>query len=537
MGHTEDCTLDVGCAILREPVVNRDCHKKTMVRVSSPVIPGVFQPYFHYDCLHNQVRSIVGRVAGPVVKPSEHGLALLRVAAEHLGRTLPKTQSNDLFDMPARYSGAKRTRYERAAEALCVAGLFIKDAFCKMFVKAERIDGCAKKNPDPRAIQFRGSKYCVALAAYLHPIEHALYHTEFASSGVPKTRNIAKGLNSVQRAEVLNEKLAFFQSPVVLSIDASRFDKHVSKQLLMIEHSVYLASNPAPQFALILAMQLVNTVFTSLGLKYRVEGRRMSGDMNTACGNCVLMILMLYAFCKLVLNLARWDCFDDGDDCLLIVEAKDVSTVQSTLAPQFLSFGMEMKVESPVDSLHKIVFCQSSVVEYEPGRFKFVRDYRNIISKSLCGLRHWQDPHYRKRVLKAIGTCELVLNLSVPVLQSFACAILRNVGGRARDLHYAPDGLRARASRDARALGLELSKIQPRPIQECARSSFELAFGLSPTEQINLERELDSWVFRIDGLVHWGGEWSVHDWLPNFSNVEVQALRQNAEHRKTNCPR
>lgn len=525
MGQTADCTLDVGCSILREPIVDRDCHKKTMVRVSSPWIPGVFQPYFHYDCIHNQLRSIVGRVAGPVVKPSADGLALLRVAAEHLGRTLPKTQANDLFDMPARYTGAKRARYERAAEALCAVGLYAKDAFCKMFVKAERIDGTVKKNPDPRAIQFRGSRYCVALAAYLHPIEHALYLTDFASRGVPKSRNIAKGLNSVQRAEVLAEKLRFFQSPVVLSLDASRFDKHVSKQLLVVEHSVYLASNPAPQFAALLVMQLVNTIFTSLGLKYRVEGRRMSGDMNTACGNCVLMLLMLYAFCELSLRLSRWDCFDDGDDCLLIVEARDVDTVRARLAPEFLKFGMEMKVESPVDSLHKVVFCQSSIVEYEPERFKFVRDYRNVISKSLCGIRHWQDPHYRRKVLRAIGTCELVLNLSVPVLQSFACAILRNVGGGAYDLHYAPDGLRARASRDARALGVDLSKIAPRPIKECARSSFELAFGLSPSEQMDLERRLDAWEFEIDGLAHWGGEWSVHDWLPSFSNVEVAPLQ------------
>lgn len=501
-----------------------DRHKRQMVRVASPSIPGVFRPFFHHDCQCNQLRAVVGRVAGPVVKPSERGLELLRTAAKALGRTIPLTSANSLFDMPKRYSGAKRARYEAAVDALCRFGLFAKDSFCSMFVKGERIDGEAKVCPDPRAIQFRGAKYCVALAAYLHPIEHFLYNTCAASRGVPKTRNIAKGLNSVDRAELLNTKLSYFQSPVVLSIDASRFDKHVSLELLQIEHGVYLMSNAHAVFAMLLAMQLVNTIFSSTGIKYKVRGRRMSGDMNTACGNCVLMLVMLMAYCH-KLNLKRWDCLDDGDDCLLIVEACDVGRVQSSLAAEFLEFGMEMKVEAPVTSLFQVVFCQSSVVEYGIQRFKFVRDYRSVISKALCGLRHWHDPHYRKKVLRAIGTCELVLNLSVPVLQAFALAVLRNSGGLVNDLYYAPDGLKARAVRDFKALGLDPRTLSARPIEECGRRSFELAFGLSPQDQITLERGLDAWSFDITGLTHWGVEWDVKCWLPMFSNVEVYHLQ------------
>jgi hypothetical protein len=74
-------------------------------------------------------------------------------------------------------------------------GVNKRDAYVNCFVKPERFDGHAKKDPDPRAIQFRGSKYCVELASYLQPGEHQLYKTRFASKGVPPTRNIAKGLN------------------------------------------------------------------------------------------------------------------------------------------------------------------------------------------------------------------------------------------------------------------------------------------------------------------------------------------------------
>lgn len=222
MGETKDVQLDVNCAILREPIPNGDFHKKFMVRVASIPIDGVFKPYFHYDCPCNQKRAIVGRVAGVVPKPSIEGLEHLRRAAYELGNKLPRTSANPLEAMPARYGGAKRKRYERALNELYFSGISPRDAFCKMFVKAERINGLAKVNPDPRAIQFRGSKYCVALASFLHPIEHLLYETDFASSGVPKSRNVAKGLNSVQRAELLHSKLQYFQSPVILMMDASR---------------------------------------------------------------------------------------------------------------------------------------------------------------------------------------------------------------------------------------------------------------------------------------------------------------------------
>lgn len=189
---------------------------------------------------------------------------------------------------------------------------------------------------------------------------------------------------------------------------------------------------------------------------------------------------------------------------------------------------MELKVEVPTTSLFEVVFCQSSIVEYDFGRFKFVRDYRAVISKALSGIRHWHNETYRRKVLQAVGTCELILNLSVPVLQAFSLAILRNCGGVIEDLHYAPDGLRARAMRDMRSLG----SYEPRPILSCARESFHVAFGLDPNEQIHLEQELDKWTFTVGTLQYWGGEWSVHDWLPTFSHIEDVPLGQNAEQQQ-----
>lgn len=535
VGETKDLTVDEGCEILRLPLPHDDRHKKSMVRVVSPRIPGVFQPTFHQDCWHNQLRAVVGRVIGKVVKPSGPGIARLKVTASRFSSKIPFCPAQDIYAMPERYSGGKRQRYLEAVDKYLRYGLKLSDAFCSMFVKSDRFDAHEKVNPDPRAIQFRGAKYCVALAQFLQPIEHHVYTMSGFSCGVPETRNIAKGLNSVERAELLHRKMSAFTNPRVISLDASRFDKHVSAALLKIEHSVYTAVNPHFLFRRLLSMQINNKVYSRTGLKYLTEGRRMSGDMNTALGNCLLMLIMLFTYASA--HLQKWDSLDDGDDCLLIIEEEDLDSVLSTITQDFLDYGMELKVEHIASSIFEVIFCKSGVVEYSPARFKFVRDYRAVISKSLCGIRHWQDPNYRIKVLRAIGSCELVLNLGVPVLQSFALCLIRNVG-RSKDFDLASDGLRSRVSRELRGLGTTLSEVQPRAITEVARSSFAIAFDCSPADQRYLERYFEQLVFDVKSLSHWGDEWDVERWLPHQSWRELCPLRQNAETKinQADCP-
>jgi hypothetical protein len=470
---------------------------------------------------------VIGRVIGVVPKPSLLGIARLKDQVTRVVSRIPFCPEQDIYEMPNRYSGAKKQRYLDAVEKYHRFGIQAFDANCTMFVKPERMDGHAKVNPDPRAIQFRGAKFCVALAQFLQPIEHHIYGMTGFSSGVPESRNIAKGLNQTQRAELLHSKMSHFRSPVVISLDASRFDKHVDVELLKVEHSVYTGVNKHFLFKKLLSMQLISKVRSKTGLRYVVLGRRMSGDMNTALGNCLLMLLMIAAF-MLHLSILVWDCLDDGDDCLLIVEEEDLDLVLTSVVPHFLDYGMEMKVERVARSLFEVQFCQSSVVEYTEARFKFVRDYRAVISKSLSGIRHWQDPNYRLKVLRAIGFCELVLNLGVPVLQSFACALLRNVG-RPKDLQLASDGLKSRVGRELKALGVSITEVNARPITEVARQSFSVAFDCSIEDQHVFEAFFDSWVLDVSSLTYFGPEWEVDRWLAAQSTSEVCPLWQNAK--------
>lgn len=516
-------TLGKGNKILRLPTPTSGEHKHALVRAATPMTEGVFQPTIHLNCSHNQLIAATNRVLGEVPVPTERGVAMMRQTVDRFLLDATPTSQDALEDLGNRHGGAKGRRYLKAARDYYHEGLYSGDSSCSMFVKSEKFDVHAKVNPDPRAIQFRKPKYCVVLASFLRPIEEKIYHFDKASKGVPRSRNVAKGLNSVDRAELLAEKSKHFKRPVFITLDASRYDKHISVSHLKMEHRFYLRHNCDPLFAKLLHQQLLNRCFSSLGLKYTTSGKRMSGDMNTASGNVIIMLIMVTAIMT-YLDAPVWDTLDDGDDIVLIIE-EDELWIIDYLRSLFLEMGMNIKVESVCRSLFEVKFCQSNIVEFAPARLKFVRDFRRVMSNAASGVRNWNDPRFRARAINATGYCELILNLGVPVLQSYALALLRNTGTQSFTESHIARGLQYRVKTEMKLLGLKkFTDVKPQRILSCARESFHTAFGLDPTEQVALERKLDTWTFDHTKCFKFPCEWEPHTWTGDQSICEVQFL-------------
>lgn len=456
-----------------------------MAYAALPNVPGLWHPFAHFDCFHNQLAAIHNRVCGRVPAPTAAGLAIVRKGAEILKRTLPRTCSEPLGQFADEYGGAKRARYHQARDDILANGVSKRDARVTMFVKCEKMLP-EKVNPDPRAIQFRDPRYCVAVASFLKPIEPYLYRLNPRLPQTSKTRLVAKGLNQVQRATLLLRKMAHFRRPVVLSLDMSRFDQHCSLELLQIEHSVYLHSNPDPWFRQLLSWQLFNKVYSRIGFKYTTRGKRMSGDMNTALGNCVIMLSMIIGWC--VQHLPSFDLLDDGDDCLLIVEEEDLSEVLRNLPDYCLSCGHELKIENIARDIESVVFCQSRPV-FVSGHYRFVRDWRKVLSHTLVGTRWVHAPHWQRLgFLAGLAECEIALSAGVPILQEYACALMRNSHGAEK--------LFDTSSGEYRRYLFE-GKHSPEEVTVEARLSFEKAFGVSFDEQLDIEKVLASWDFDL----------------------------------------
>lgn len=522
-GARELKPLGRGCAILRGPrIPDRDPHQKTYVYIATPDFERCFTPFIHSPCTCNELAAARNRVLADMPQPSHEAIRRLTRLARRLSKYLPEIVPEPLGQFAMKYSGAKRKRYLEAARQVAEVGIHKHMSSLKMFVKSEKMNP-TKVNPDPRPIQFRDARYCVAVASFLKPLEHALYELrgplEFGLTGL---RIIGKGLNQVERAQLLQRKCRRIDDSVVVSLDCSRFDMHVSAELLQVEHTFYNSRSGDPLLAKLLSWQLTNTVFTSNGMKYRAHGRRMSGDMNTALGNCILMCLMVIDYCSFF-GIRQYDILDDGDDCLLIISRCWLNRVVQTLHDHFLTYGHEVRIEQIATAPQFVSWCQSSPIEFLPHQWKFVRDPFKTMSCDLIGAKWAASIQARRRLLSSIGFCELVLNLGVPVLQEYALALIRASEGCSilTKGDFYGSSLAIRAMRELRIFNAKhLDDIKPYAITQTARISFARAFDVPVDTQIHMEEALRKWTIKLEGDVWTGPGLDPSTWVDYRSHPE-----------------
>lgn len=308
-----------------------------------------------------------------------------------------------------------------------------------------------------------------------------------------------------------------------MSIDATRFDQHTSRELLQIEHSFYLGFNSDPYFRQLLSWQLDNEGMSSAGVKYSTRGRRMSGDMNTALGNCVLMILMVGTAMR-TLGIREWDLLDDGDDCLVFIEREDLERLQRELPKLFLTYGMVLKVESIAHHIHEIEWCQSGLIEVKQNVYKFVRSPAKVLSGALGGRKYFGGLKIRRALLASVGWGELALNLGVPILQAFAEMVIRSSGEVCLHKWTASDGLYWRVGRELKDLGIrDVKSVRAGPIEPCARIAFAKTFGVSVAAQLRVEEQFRGTTLNLTG----DGPIIAREWV---------GIRGNAYHTPETIP-
>jgi hypothetical protein len=356
--------------------------------------------------------------------------------------------------------------------------LTIRDSYLSTFVKAEKINATLKPDPPPRVIQPRGPRYNIEVGRYLKPLEPRLMKAIDKLWGSPTA---IKGYTVEKVASILNDKRNRFAEPVYVGLDASRFDQHCSVQALEWEHGVYNSIFRDPYLAELLTWQLYNrgTAFTPDGkVKYAVEGCRMSGDMNTSMGNYLIMSSLCYAFCQDVgLDAELANC---GDDCVLIMEAKDLGKLK-TLSAWFTKMGYTMKIEKPVYELEQVEFCQMHPVQTSRG-WVMVRRPDTVFTKDCCVVRGGMTLSKLKEWLGAQRMGGLSLASDVPVLSAFY-KCFPEVATTMESDYAAPHKFRAGAVGSC--------------VTEVSRYSFWLAFGLTPDEQIAIEQECSRFSFEV----------------------------------------
>lgn len=389
----------------------------------------------------------------------------------------------------------KRKVYVEAVKSLSTEPVNRRDAKIRAFLKAEKLNLSLKHDPAPRVIQPRSPRYNVEVGRYLRPVEGILYRSLAKLFGDKSKPVVYKGMNADECGAALKEAWDGFLNPVAYGLDASRFDQHVSVAALIQEHLVYLKCFSTPErkeLRRLLSWQLVNEGVARAhdgDLRYCVEGCRMSGDMNTSMGNCLLMCLMVRSYMEHS-AIIDYRLVNNGDDCVVILESQQSAQFESGLTEWFLEMGFTMKVEPPVHVLEQVEFCQGHPV-CVGGSWRMVRNLVPGYSRDLTSLQHFRTAKDIRNWLHTEGVARRGLMAGVPIYQQLFRRMLElGRGGAIVRLENQGESNTVKYWAERMTHGYL-------PVEEHTRFSFYLAFGILPDMQKSLEAQLKQWEFPI----------------------------------------
>jgi hypothetical protein len=428
-------------------------------------------------------------VPAPLPKP-KHFENMLRKSVCILTSFLPSTAPMSYATFLATTKSCKRKIVKNAIDGLLATPLSDRDFGIELFGKYEKGNFTAKKNPAMRMISYRGARYCVEYGRFIRPIEHHILHKSLDRLfGEP---TVFKGMNALNSGRAMRRKWNTFTHPVAVGIDAVKYDQHIHSDALRMVHSIYAACFPLKKFKSKLKWlcraQLVNTckAYTEDGkLKYIVEGQTMSGEMSTSLTACLIMCLMLHTYARV--KGIRISLANNGDDCVVLMEAVDEPAFRDGFDHWFIQMGFEMTVEPTVSIFEKISFCQTQPIYIGPGPIDYImcRDPFTGIAKDTVMIDRWTTPKMFKAWLYAVGQGGLSLTKNLPIFPSFYNSYLR--AGKF-DSKYSERKALTWAQRTM-LKNLELREGGPTPE---TRASFYYAFDVTPDEQYVLEQFYDS---------------------------------------------
>jgi len=437
----------------------------------------------HAGCVHNEEAALRSRhqLAAP---PCERGGLLAHLADELAAEVLasgsdPWLEPISYSEVISRYTGGKKKQYIMARESLYETPLNNEDAKVRMFIKADKSHEADYKAP--RAIQYRSKRYGLSWARYVISMERALYTLEDQS----ESPICAKGRNADQRASDLLAKAATFAQPLFMCLDHSKFDAHITPELLRIESRFYqrlFGGVHRKSVRRYMLMQMRNRGGTKNGTQYYTPGTRMSGEASTALGGTVLNILLLRAW----LGAIRHCMYVDGDDSVVIIE-RDDRVLLPDLVTTMRAMCMHTKLEQSTEVFEEVEFCQSRPVEVG-GRWRMVRNPLRVLSRAGWSVLS-MPPSLVHRWVRSVGLCEMVLGRGVPILQRLGELMAQRGSGRyyVTDKHY-----------EARKLQHGIDRVQPIDVEYATRLSFERAWGVDPQTQMLIE---DTLTVEYDGQV------------------------------------
>lgn len=438
---------------------------------------------------------IDGVPSRPIVPPRTLVYSMFAEVWARANRILPHVASWSYSEFVASYHGRKRGIYEQAVKRIMACRITTRRverwSRIRAFIKHEKLpDTEPVKRVVPRMISPRSPEYNVLLGCFLRPMEHHIYTVwqELFESDVPV---VAKGVNSVELGKIVAHqwhKIAARGPVAGVDVDQKRFDQHIKRTLLEWEHQWYVRMACSQKRML---RQLVNLQLRSKGVMmcedgfvyYVDDGSRCSGDMNTACGNVIIMCASWLGFCiEREIPLNEVAVVDNGDDMFLIMSRRYAADVVNNF-PEYVSrLGFVLKIGALVYELEHVSFCQMVPIN-RGDQYVMMREWPRAVAKDIVTVHSCKTRDYYLRYIHDIGVAGAAMCDGLPVVASFYRMLARahTEGVPTGDVEDSGITMMSRGLTD---IG--------RDIMDVARLSFFRATGCTPTHQVVLERLYDT---------------------------------------------
>lgn len=430
-------------------------------------------------------------VADQLLSPEVVSLATVQMRLNEFATLIGNFQSTpETYDkVVSQYVGRKKAIYENAMRSLLMHQANAVDAYIRAFVKAEKVP----PGKAPRCIQPRSARHCLEVGRYIKHIEHRIYKEIAKAFGDGPT--VMKGYNVQQVGRIIAGKWHSFRKPVAVGLDATKFDMHVGPNMIRWEHNIYLKIfKHSKSLKRLLDRQLYNVGrgYCEDGkLKYHMIGKRCSGDMNTALGNCIIMCAMVWAYAKH--KGVKVKLVNNGDDCVVMMESQELTTFQEGLEQWFLELGFRMVAETPVYDIEAIEFCQMHPINTVNG-WTMVRNIPSALAKDTLCLLPLRNETEMKEWLGAIGNCGIALTHGVPIVQEFYQRFKHHGTMRTKF------GEQLLMHSGAKRLSEGIDRTEDEITAE-SRYGVWMAWGILPDHQVALENHFRSMQIEYGNLV------------------------------------
>nr|QED21532.1 hypothetical protein 1 [Cushing virus] len=281
------------------------------------------------------------------------------------------------------------------------------DSRVQPFVKLEKMR--TTKYKAPRMIQARDVSFNIEYGVYIKAIEDKLKHDIHFGKG--------NYLDIGSKIRKLAVKYRYYTEA-----DHSCFDAHITVEQLKVTHTFYQSCfNHDVTLRNLSKKTIVNRCGSRLGIKYKIKGTRMSGDVDTSLGNSLINYGMIMDVLHR-LNI-KGDAIVNGDDSIIF---SDAPIPINEAARLFRLHNQETKLKNSVTNIHKVEFCRTKVVVNSMGQWTLMIDPKRLFD--IFGMTYKTTGDYVK-YLKQVIACNVACNAANPLFGTWL-KLYTNVFGK-----------------------------------------------------------------------------------------------------------